>query len=184
VVALTRRALLGAGAAGALAAAGCGARGAAPPRGGDAGVLAGLLAVERELVGAWGALARLEGAHGQTARAVLAHEHAHVARLEAELRAAAAGATVAPAPAPLRRAARMAAAAAASGDGPAALRAALALERQAAGAYIAALPRLRTPARRSLAMALGASEAQHESVVLAALGRDPLPDAFGGALPA
>jgi hypothetical protein len=179
---LTRRALLGAGAAGALAAAGCGERDPQPPQGGDAGVLAGLLAVERELVRAWAAVAAVRGAAGATGRAVLAHEHAHAARLEQELRAA--RGAPAPAPAALRDAARAVAAAAHSGNGVGALRAALVLERHAAEAYLAALPLLRSPGRRALAMALYASEAQHGSTVLAALGRDPLPDAFAGALPA
>jgi hypothetical protein len=181
---LTRRALLGAGAAGAFAAAGCGERDPQPPQGGDAGVLAGLLAVERELVRAWAAVAAVRGAAGATGRAVLAHEHAHAARLEQELLAARGASAAAPAPAALRDAARTVAAAAHSGNGAGALRAALVLERHAAEAYLAALPLLRSPGRRALAMALYASEAQHGSTVLAALGRDPLPDAFAGTLPA
>jgi hypothetical protein len=180
---LTRRALLGAGAAGALAAAGCGERSPQPPLGGDAGVLAGLLTVERSLVGAWAAVAGLHGAAGATGRAVLAHERAHAARLERELRGAGA-ATPPAAPAALGEAADAVAAAARAGDGKGALRATLLLERRAGESYLAALALLRSPDRRALAMALYASEAQHGSVVLAALGRDPLPDAFAGALPA
>jgi rubrerythrin len=177
----TRRALLGAGVAGALVAAGCGDRDPKPAAGGDAGVLAGLLAVERELVTAWGAVAEIGAGKGDTARAVLAHERAHERRLEAELRAAG-GATVPAASAAVRDAAAGVRRLAAGGDGTGALQAALLLERQAAGAYLEALPAVRDPARRALVMEIGAIEAEHGSVVLAALGREPLPDAFAGTL--
>src|SRR6476469_1781470 len=80
---LGRRALLGAGALAALAAAGCGDRTPARPAGGDAGVLGRLLAVEGTLVGAWSALAGLPGAHAAVARDVLARERSHATALTA-----------------------------------------------------------------------------------------------------
>jgi lambda repressor-like predicted transcriptional regulator len=67
-------------------------------------------------------------------------------------------------------------------DAPGALEALLAAEREAAGAYLAALSGLGGADARALATALYASGAQHEAIVLAALGRDPLPDAFAGSL--
>jgi hypothetical protein len=180
VVAVTRRALLGAGAVAALGTAGCGVSTDRPAP--DADVLAGLLAVERELVAAWSAAAALPGAEGETARAVLAHERAHVRRLEAAL-AGGVGAG-APVPPDVTRAARALRTHAGAGEGRAAFDAALALERAAAAAHAAALGRLRDPEARTLVMALSGAEAQHAAAVALALGREPLPDAFAGTLSA
>jgi crotonobetainyl-CoA:carnitine CoA-transferase CaiB-like acyl-CoA transferase len=58
----------------------------------------------------------------------------------------------------------------------------LTAEHTAAGAYLAALPGLRGGDARSLATGLHAASAQRASVLLAAAGRDPLPDAFAGSL--
>jgi hypothetical protein len=182
VVAVTRRALLGAGAVAALGTAGCGVSRDRPAPPADADVLAGLLAVERELVTAWRAAAALAGAEGATARAVLAHERTHVRRLEAAL--AGRSAAGAPVPSDVTRAARELRTQAGAGDGPAALDAALALERAAAAAHIAALGRLRDPEARTLVMGLSGAEAQHAAAVALTLGREPLPDAFAGTLSA
>jgi hypothetical protein len=167
VVAVSRRGLLGAGALAGLAAAGCGDRTPDRPPLGDAAVLGSLLGVELELVAAWSALAA-RGGHGGLADDVLARERAHARQL------ASAGARRRAAPGDVRAAAR-----AVPGGG---LEAVLALERAAAAAYLDALPGLRAPDARELAFALHAAEAQHASVVLSALGRDPLPDAFAGTL--
>jgi hypothetical protein len=176
---LSRRALLGSGAVAALAAAGCGNRERPRPAGGDAGVLAGLLAVERELVEAWDAVAAIDAPERALVVAVLAHERAHAARLAVELQRAG-NARVPAAAAPVRRAADAVRARAAAGDVTGALDAAVGLERAAGAVHVAALGQLSHPDRRVLAMALSASEAQHASVALAALGRDPIPDPFGG----
>jgi Ferritin-like domain len=164
---LSRRGLLGAGAIAALGVAGCGERASDRPPPGDAAVLGSLLGVELELVTAWSALAA-RGEHAELVGDLLARERAHARQL------ADAGARRNPAPPDVREAAR------AVPDGG--LEAALALERTAAAAYLAALPELRAPDARELAFALHAAEAQHASVVLSALGRDPLPDAFAGTL--
>jgi hypothetical protein len=162
-------------------AAGCGDRTPAAPAGGDAGLLAGLVAVERELVRAWTAASSLPGDEGATARAVLAHERVHMRELQAAL-----GRTAKPATAPggVSGAARRVRIQAGAGDARGAMDAALSLEREAQVAYLDTLTKLRDPDRRALVMAIGAAEAQHASVVLAALGRDPLPDAFAGTVPA
>jgi hypothetical protein len=166
---LSRRALVGAGALAALGAAGCGDRTPARPAGGDAAVLGTLLAVERELGGAWSAAARFAPAHGVGARS-----RAH---LQALTRAGAAPGRAVPdtvaAAAARVRAARTRAAA---------LDALLATERGAAGAYLDSLPGLGGGEARALAAGLYADSAQRASLLLAALGRDPLPDAFAGTL--
>jgi hypothetical protein len=180
VVTVTRRALLGAGAVTALGAVGCGER-TPEPAASDATVLAGLLAVERELVAAWSAAAALPGAEGETARAVLAHERAHVRALESALAGRPADGGVS---ADVARAAGEMRTRAGAAEATAALDAALALERAAAAAHAAALGRLRGPDARALVMALSGAEAQHAAVVALALGREPLPDAFAGTLSA
>jgi hypothetical protein len=177
VVTTTRRALLGAGALAALAAAGCGDRTPARPAGGDAGVLGRLLAVEGALVGAWSALAALRGAHAADARDVLARERSHVTALTAA--GAAHGAAV---PSGLAGATRRVRLQAGAHDATGALEALLAAEREAAGAHLAALPELLGPDARELTLSLYAAAAQHQAILLAALGRDPLPDAFAGTL--
>jgi hypothetical protein len=151
---------VGAGALGALALAGCGDREPAPPRGGDPGVLGTVLAVQAALAGAW--------EHVDPAVAGKLHEHV------AALREA--GATPGrAAPAGLLRAAGRVRGA---GDREALLDA----ERQAGAALLSALPQLRGGDARVLVMSLYAAGAQHASLLLADLGRDPLPDAFAGTL--
>jgi hypothetical protein len=155
---LPRRALLGAGALAALAAAGCGNRTPAQPAGGDAAVLGTLLALERSLADAW-------SASGVPARHdVVARLRAHARALEA---AGAARGGIAPLVVPP------------GGRGAEAL---LATERSAADAYLARLPELRGGDARALAMGLYAAGAQRVSLLLTVLGRDPLPDAFAGTL--
>lgn len=174
---VTRRALLGAGAV--LALAGCGDREPERPPEGDAGVLAGLLAVERSLVAAWEPVAALPGRAGAAGRAVLEHERAHERLLRVAVRDAG-GAPVPAVAAGVARAAGAVGERADVGSGRRALRAALALEREASAAYIAALSQLRDGDRRALAAAIGATETQHQTVIRLALGREPLPDAFAG----
>jgi hypothetical protein len=165
---VTRRALLGAGALAALAAAGCGDRRPAKPAGGDAAVLGTLAATERALSGAW-------SAHAVPWRDdVLVRLRGHARSL------AAAGATPgAGAPPAVSRAAR---AAASAGDRDSALDALVALEQAVGTAYLDRLPALRGPDARELATGLYTASAQRASVLLAARGRDPLPDAFAGTL--
>lgn len=55
---------------------------------------------------------------------------------------------------------------------------ALDLENTAVAAYIDALPKLATPELRATAAAIVTNEAQHIAVLLGALGKDPVPDAF------
>jgi hypothetical protein len=158
---VSRRALLGAGALAALAAAGCGDRTPAKPAGGDAAVLGTLAAIERALSRAW-------------ASSTAAQRDDVLPRLRAHTRAlAAAGATYdADVPASVASAAE-------AGGSPEAL---LSLEQAAAAAYLTQVPGVRDPAARALATGLYAAGAQRVSVLLAALGRDPLPDAFAGTL--
>jgi hypothetical protein len=152
----SRRALLGAGALAALAAAGCGDRTPAGPEGGDAAVLGRLLAVEQALLEAW------VGSSVALRDDVVVRLRAHVRALQA------AGA------APGGHAPR----GIAGGD-----EAALAEAERAAGrSHLSAVRALRGPDARALATGLYAAAAQRESVLLAALGRDPLPDAFAGSL--
>jgi len=160
VVGRTRRALLGAGALGALALAGCGDRDPKPPRGGDAAVLGGILATQRSLAGGW---QHVDPAVAERARA-------HAAQLTAA-GADAGGAVPAAVAQPVARVR--------SREDREAL---LEAERANARALLAALPRLRSPDARELAMSLYATSAQHASILLAGLGRDPLPDAFAGTL--
>jgi hypothetical protein len=152
VVAGTRRGFLGALAA--LAVAGCGDRTPPAPPGGDAGVLGRLLATEEELATAWEGLA----AHRAIAGPIAARERANVAALRA------AGAAEQRASTGVR----------------ADLEALLAAERAAATACVDALVRLRRPAARGVAFDVSVTHAAHVAAALAALGRDPLPDAFAG----
>jgi prophage DNA circulation protein len=152
--------LLGAGALGALALAGCGDRSASPPRGGDPAVLGTVLAVQRALAGAW----------ERVDPAVAEKLHGHVAALQ-EAGAAPGRA----APADVQRAvARVHG----SGDRAALLEA----EKGAGAALLSALPQVRGASARELVMSLYAAGAQHASLLLIDLGRDPLPDAFAGTL--
>jgi hypothetical protein len=144
----SRRGLLAAGAG--LLLAGCGAEATpAPPP--DAALLAAPLALELGLAAAYGRLG------GDLGRRLEARAREHVARLRAA--GAAAAEPVAPA----------------EGD---AAEAALALERRAMGAYVAAVGAVRTPARRLLAADLLTAAAQHAALLLRRLGRDPLVTAF------
>jgi hypothetical protein len=174
---LSRRALLGAGAFAALGVTACGDRTRARPRGGDAGVLGRLLAVEDALTGAWAAMARLPGADGAVAHDVLARQRDHVTALAAA--GARRGAAVPPGVAGATRRARLQARA---HHATGALDALLAAGREAAGAHLAGLPELLDPDARALVLSLFAAAAQHEAILLSALGRDPLPDAFAGTL--
>jgi hypothetical protein len=152
VVAGTRRGFLGALAT--LAVAGCGDRTPPAPPGGDAAVLGRLLATEEELAAGWDGL----GAHRAIAGPIAARERANVAALRA------AGA------AEQRR----------SNAVGSDLEALLAAERAAAAACVDALLQLGRPAARGVAFDVSATHAAHMAVALAALGREPLPDAFAG----
>jgi hypothetical protein len=77
----------------------------------------------------------------------------------------------------LRAAGAAAARAASPGDGDP-LEAALALQRRAMAAYVTAVADVREPAHRALCAELLTAGAQHASLVLERLGRDPLPTAF------
>jgi hypothetical protein len=157
----TRRGLLAGGIAGGGALlAGCGTEAAPSPR--DADLLARPLSAERSLIAAYEAIG------GRLARRIAVQERAHAGRLERAIRAAGGP----------RGGARTREPGLVEGlDG------ALELERRAIAAYLDVLPSLRDPALRGLVAGLLTSDAQHVAVVLAALGRDPLPDAFaqGGA---
>lgn len=52
------------------------------------------------------------------------------------------------------------------------------IENTAIAAYIDALPKLATPELRATAAAIITNEAQHVAVLLGALGKEPVPDAF------
>ena len=86
------------------------------------------------------------------------------------------------APAGLTGAARRVRVQARARDREGALEAMLTAEREAGGAFLTGLPELLNADSRALVMALYAAEAQHLSLVLAALGHDPIPDAFAGTL--
>jgi hypothetical protein len=148
-VVITRRGLLAVGAGTGAALVGCGAP-EDPPA--DAELLGAALALEQALVAAY---RRVPG------------------RLGRELTTQA-----------QRRAARLEQAGAASREGPSTgegdepLAAALALQRRAMAAYVAATGDLRTPARRVLAAELLTAGAQHAAVLTRRLGGDPLAAAF------
>ena len=143
----TRRGLLTAGAA--LALAGCGAP-EQPPA--DAELLAPSLAAALALAAAY------ERAGGRLGRELAAREREHAERLRAA--GAAAGG---PAPA-------------AAGGTP--LEAALALERAAMRAHVRAVGLVRARRVREVTAEVLAEDARHASLLLARLGRDPLPTAF------
>jgi len=152
VVRLSRREFVGA--AGTLVlAAGCGSEAARTPEPSDAEVLDALLA--RELA--------VPALSAPAAAALLAHQDAqHARRLRRALRAL--GAIPPPgAPPP--------------GDDPELV---LARKQEMVFACLDALPRLRAPGLRELVMGLAASEAEHLAELRAALGREPVPDAFAG----
>jgi hypothetical protein len=160
VVSLSRRGLLGAGALGALAVAGCGNEAPKAPTGGHAAVLGTLLAAQRVLADAW----------QHVDRDVAARERAHVSALTA-----AGAASDRPAPGAVERAARRV-------RSPGDREALLAAERAAGAALLTALPEVHNANSRALVMSQYAASAQHASLLLTALGRDPLPDAFAGTL--
>lgn len=160
---LSRRALLGAGALAALAAAGCGDRTPARPEGGDAAVLGTLLAVEQALLEAW------VGSSVDLRDDVVVRLRAHIRALEAA--GAAPGGTAPPA---------VGAPDGSTSSGDA--EALAAAERAAAGSHLTALRALRGPDARVLATGLYAAAAQRESILLDGLGHDPFPDAFAGSL--
>jgi hypothetical protein len=145
----TRRGLLAAGAgAGLLAAAGCGPPDDPPP---DAELLRAPLEAELALVEAY------ERVGGRLGRELGARAAEHVERLRAAGAAPADGAAV-PAGEPLE--------------------AALALERRGMAAYVTAVGDVRDAGRRVLVAELLTAGAQHASLLLDRLGRDPLPSAF------
>lgn len=156
---ITRRGLLAAGVTGGGALlVGCGPPEEPVARPADA--LARLLALKLGLI------ATYEAIDGRDARRILTSEREHVRRLRSAI--ATAGGS--------RRLARAVAA-------ESTLEGALALERRAVAAWIEALPALGPPALRSLAAGQLTADAQHESDLLALLGRDPLPDAFADGRP-
>ena len=157
MVAQTRRGFLGALAG--LMLAGCGHRGRRPPSGGDDALLVRLVASEETLAAAWAK----QQAHRDLARTIAARERAGAAALRAAMTGGHAEGY----------------ALLTDGD----LDALLAEERSAAAAARAALSALRAPAARGAAFDVSVAHAAHEAAILVALGRDPLPDAFGGTLP-
>jgi len=128
--------------------AGCGAAEPIPP---DAELLGPVLASERALVDAY---ARVEGRLG---RELAARARDHAERL------ARAGAGPASGPA-------------APGGDP--VDAALALQRRSMRACVGAVGLVREPAGRALVAEVLTAGAQHAAILLARLGRDPLPTAF------
>jgi hypothetical protein len=151
---LDRRALLLAGAAGALL-GGCGAGEGRPGgRDHDRSLVTGLLRLERR------AVAIYERQDGALAARLLAHEREHVARLEDAL--------------PGQRAAGRARAA----DDPGSLELARRLEETSVAAYLTALPRVGDPGLRRLLAGIAAVEAEHLAAVSAALGEPAAPAAF------
>ena len=133
----------------ALGLVGCGAPEEPPP---DAELLAPSLAAALALATAY------ERAGGRVGRELAAREREHADRLRAA-GAATGGAVAAP-----------------GGEAP--LQSALALERAAMRAHVRAVGLLRARPARSLTAELLADDARHESLLLARLGRDPLPTAF------
>ncbi len=134
--------------AGALLAAGCGAPDEPPP---DAELLGRMLVLEEALAGAYGAVG------GRLGAALRSRARSHAERLR-QAGAAGGGPTPPAAGAPLE--------------------AALSLERRALAAGLAAVGDLRDDGRRELAATVMTAAAQHESLLLARLGRDPLTTAF------
>jgi hypothetical protein len=145
---VTRRGLLAAGVA--LGLVGCGAPEEPPP---DADLLAPSLAAALALAAAY------ERAGGRLGRELAEREREHAERLRA---AGAAPGAAAP-------------------DGAAdgtPLESALALERAAMRAHVRATGLVRARPARTLTAELLAEDARHASLLLARLGREPLPTAF------
>jgi len=132
-----------------LGLAGCGAPEEPPP---DAELLAPSLAAALALAAAY------ERAGGRLGRELGAREREHAERLRAA--GAGAGATTP----------------AAGGGAP--LESALALERIAMRAHVRSVGLVRGRPARALTAELLADDARHASLLLARLGRDPLPTAF------
>lgn len=164
MVALTRRALLARGVAGGLVLAGCGASDPPAPSAAEHDV--GLLqrAHESELRSAalYAALVPQRGARRRLAERLTAAEERHAAALDR--------AVVELGGRPSRLGALP--------SGGAGLGAALGEEDRSVGFYLDLLPRLRTPATRTLVGFILAEEAAHAAALRAALGRDPAPAAF------
>jgi len=133
----------------ALGLAGCGAPEEPPP---DAELLAPSLAAALSLAAAY------ERAGGRLGRELAAREREHAQRLRA---AGARPGAEAP-----------------EADGGAPLESALELERAAIRAHVRAVGLVRAGRARSLTAELLADDARHASLLLARLGRDPLPTAF------
>jgi hypothetical protein len=121
------------------------------PRPGDAEVLNGLLAVEYRLVAAYSAV------RGPL-RELREQEEEHVDALVQAVKEAGGTPRRAPATRPERDL--------------------LALEREAIAAYLDAVGRLSGGELRATASAIMATEAEHESLLLADAGRNPLPSPF------
>jgi hypothetical protein len=138
--------------------AGCGDRGRRPPTGGDDALLGRLAATEATLVDAWAE----QQAHRDLAQTIAGRERSGAAALRAAMTGGRVQGDVARP----------------EGD----LDALLAAERSAAAAARGALSALRSPAARGAAFDVSVAHAAHEAAILATLGRDPLPDAFGGTL--
>jgi hypothetical protein len=149
VVSATRRGLLAAAGAGALLAAGCGAPDEPPP---DEELLGRALALELALAQAYG---RTGGRAGREL-ATRARRHAGALRAAGAREAGGVVEIVAGDPAEV----------------------ALGLQRRAMAAYVDAVGDLRDDRRRLLAATLLTEGAQHASLLLARLGRDPLFTAF------
>jgi len=147
---VSRRGLLGAGAAAGLALAGCGVSDDEPPP--DAELLAPSLAAALALVDAY------ERIGGRLGRELGAREREHVQRLRAV------GVSKAEAPAELL-------------SGPL-LQQALALEQTAMRAHVRAVGLVRGAPNRALAAELLADDARHESELRSRMGHEPLPSAF------
>jgi rubrerythrin len=128
---------------------------------------------EHALVAAYAAgVRRLRGRSRRTARAFLAHEREHVRIVAREVRRLGGKPHEAKLPEDYRRGYP---ALERQGD---VLRFLVDLEGAAVRAYQDALPKLSSPRLRRLAGSLATTEAEHSSILLAAAGRSPLPEAF------
>jgi rubrerythrin len=147
------------------------------PRGagaeGDVRILNSALDLEHTAIAAYTAGAKLlRGDALATGRTFLQHEREHAQGLEQAIRDL--GGT----PNKAKAAAEYARGFPALGNQKDVLEFALDLENMAVAAYVGAIPRLSDPKLRQTAAAINTNEAEHISVLLGALGRPQVPDAF------
>lgn len=145
----------------------------APMGGGDVRVLNAVLELEHATVAAY-ALGEplLEGRVRALGKRFLAQEREHVAALRHAVKALGATPVRSKSPSEYRRSFPMLRT---RGD---VLRFALDLEQTAVTAYVSAIPKLTSAELRQSAAAINSNEAEHISLLLTALGRPAVPNAF------